>query len=75
MLISDFNRGKDEGINKAWQVAFDHWPWLELKSTIVQNAIIGIVFGLLFSLVVLIVLSRNIIISFISIFAISMIIL
>jgi hypothetical protein len=30
-IVNEFNEKAGKGVNKAWHVAYDHWPWLEFR--------------------------------------------
>jgi predicted RND superfamily exporter protein len=70
-----FNENAPEGINKGWQIAYDHWAWQNLRGTIISNCIQGILFSLLFALIVMVCTTGNIWISLYAVLSISSVIL
>lgn len=74
-ISTKHNSGAPVGVNQVWQVAYDNWAWLELRGAAITNAVQGIVFSLLFSFIILLLMTRNFYVSLLSIICISSIII
>jgi len=74
-LVNKLGEEAGESLNKGYMTSFDNWPWLATRSSMVENAMSGIILGCCASFVVLIVLTGNWILSLIAVYSISSIIL
>ena len=74
MLVKSFNEKAGIGENNSWHVANDNWPWLELQDNVLMQSLAGVLFGLLFSCLILIFLTRSITTSFLSTVSIAVLI-
>lgn len=74
-IMKNFNENAPEGLKNGWHIAYDHWAWQNLRSTVISNCVQGILFSLLFSLKVMIITTGNIRVSFLAILSISSVIL
>lgn len=73
-LVKSFNSQADPGVNMCWQVADDNWAWLELQDNVLTSALMGILFGLLFTYCILTLLTRNVVLSLLSILSMTVMI-
>lgn len=69
-LVLTFNNATSAGANKMWHVAYDHWPIQNLRTTIISDCISGFLFSLVFAFVVILVATKNWILSLIVIVSI-----
>lgn len=74
-IVEDFNAKTPKGANKGFFTGYEEWPWLATRGAMISNAMGGIALGMTTSLIVLILMSGNIILSIISVLCIGLIIL
>lgn len=71
--VSDFNNKAPKGLNNMIQTS-NAWPWMMQERAFVTSAVQGILISISFATVVLIIATRNMIQSFLSIFCVSVVI-
>jgi len=66
--LTDIGDKAGEGLNKAFYVSGDEWPWLATRNQLVANALGGIIGGCIASFFVLTIMTGNLIISIVAVF-------
>lgn len=70
-VMDRFNKFAPKGLQNGWHIAFDHWAWQNLRSTVISSSVQGILLSLLFALIVMILTTGNVWVSVLAIFSIS----
>jgi len=73
-MIDGYNSGSDEGMNKGFITAYDNFAWLHLRQIVFKNTMIGVLFSVSLSFLVLLFTTRNLFVSLIAIVSICSII-
>lgn len=72
-ITDDFNSGVPEGINKMFCSASENFPWSPFRESFTSNAFSGVRYGLFMTLLMIVLLTRNLKMTMVAFFYISFI--
>lgn len=73
-IINDIRRNYPTGIKTSFQVPYDQWAYLSLEKSMFRNAMGGMACSILFAFVILLLTTKNLVVSFYSVVSISLVI-